>query len=176
MTFQRAPRRYSRARVRDRGVTVVEFALLAPLALVLLIGIVIAGIVAMNYVQLHNAVRDGARAAAVCGGSSRTSTTNQQTQTPTTKLPNGQDCTDVNLIAYVKSRFNAIPGNAATLTVTLPTGGSGDHMSQCAYKQSVEIHASYDQPLYIPILSNFLSNIGGTSYRITATAEATCEI
>jgi Flp pilus assembly protein TadG len=157
-------------------VTVVEFALLAPVALVLLIGIVIAGIVAMNYVQLHNAVRDGARAAAVCGGKNRDSGYNQQTQTATTQLPNGQACTDANLIAYVKSRFNAIPGNAATLNVTLPTGGTGDHLSQCAYKQSVEVQASYDQPLYIPIISNLLSNIHSTSFRISATAEATCEI
>jgi hypothetical protein len=156
---------------------VVEFALLAPVALVLLIGILVAGIVAMNYVQLHNAVRDGARAAAVCGGSSRSSTVNQQTLTPVTKLPNGQSCTDDNLIAYVKSRFQAIPGNIASLSVTLPTGGSGDHMSQCGYKQSVEIHATYDQPLYIPLISKFLSNNGsGSSFTITATAESTCEI
>lgn len=157
--------------------TVVEFALLAPLALVLLIGTIIAGIVAMNYVQLHNAVRDGARAAAVCGGSARSGQTNQQTLTPTTKLPNGADCTDDNLIAYVKGRFQAIPGNQATLQVTLPTGGSGDHMSQCQYKKSVEIHASYDQPLFLPLISQWLSNNGsGSTFTITATAEATCEI
>jgi Flp pilus assembly protein TadG len=166
-----------RLRARDRGVTVVEFALLAPLALVLLIGIIISGIVAMNYVQLHNAVRDGARAAAVCGGSARDPQTNQQTLSPVTKLPNGQDCTDTNLIAYVKSRFQAIPGNVATLTVTLPIASGTDHMSQCQYKKSVEIHATYDQPLFLPLISNFLSNNGsGSTYRITATAEATCEI
>jgi TadE-like protein len=162
---------------RDRGVTVVEFALLAPLALVLLIGIVIAGVTAMNYVQLHNAVRDGARAAAVCGGAARDSNNDQETLTPVTLLPNGQPCTDLNLIAYVKSRFQAIPGNQATLQVTLPTGGAGDHMSQCQYQKSVEIHASYDQPLYIPIISTFLSNNGsGSTFTISATAEGTCEI
>ena len=171
------PARRRHAHHRDSGVTVVEFALLAPLALVLLIGIVIAGIVAMTYVQLHNAVRDGARAAAVCGGSARDPNNDQETLTPTTLLPNGQQCTDANLIAYVKSRFQAIPGNQATLQVTLPTGGAGDHMSQCQYQKSVEIHASYDQPIYIPILSNFLSNNGsGSTFTISATAEATCEI
>lgn len=157
--------------------TLVEFALLAPVALILLLGIVVSGIVAMNYVQLHNAVRDGARAAAVCGGSARDPNTTSGTLTPVTMLPNGQPCTDVNLIAYVKSRFQAIPGNVATLSVTLPTGGSGDHMSQCQYKKSVEIHASYDQPLFLPLISNLLSNnSSGSTYTITATAEATCEI
>lgn len=168
-----ASRRCHGARRRDSGVTAVEFALVAPLGMLLLLGILISGIVAMNYVQLHNAVRDGARAAAVCGGSARSG---QTTLTPVTRLPNGQDCSDTNLIAYVKSRFQAIPGNQATLQVTLPTGGSGDHMSQCQYGKSVEIHASYDQPLYIPVLSNLLSNNGGNTYTITATAESTCEI
>lgn len=153
--------------------TVVEFALLAPVALVLLIGILIAGIFAMNYVQLQNAVRDGARAAAVCGGAARSSNGNQQTLTQTTLLPNGQACSSTNLIAYVKSRFQAIPGNAAQLTVTLPSSGLDD----CSYKNTVELVASYPQPLYIPIISNLLSNDGsGSTFTISAKAEATCEI
>jgi len=153
----------------------VEFALMAPLAVVLLVGTVIGGIFSMNYVQLTNAVRDGVRAAAVCGGSGR----NSQSQVPTSqipKLPDGTDCTDVNLKAFIRNRFQAIPGNQATLNVTLPTGGAGDHMSQCQYRKTVEIKATYDQPLYMPLISRFLSNNGsGTTYTITAQAEATCE-
>jgi Flp pilus assembly protein TadG len=152
----------------------VEFALMAPLGLLLLLGTVIAGIFGMNYLQLSNAVRDGVRAAAVCGGSGRSS----QPQLPSnqvTALPNGASCTDANLIAYVKSRFQAIPGNQASLTVTLPTGGTGDHLSQCGYRKTVEVQASYDQPLYIPLIANLLSNNHGTTYTIRAEAEATCE-
>lgn len=164
-----------RARQRDRGVTMVEFALMAPLGLLLLVGTVIAGIFGMNYLQLSNAVRDGVRAAAVCGGSGR----NNQPQLPANQvptLPDGTACTDVNLIAFVKNRFQAIPGNQASLQVTLPTGGSGDHLSQCQYRKTVELKASYDQPLYIPLISNLLSNNGsGSTYTISSQAEATCE-
>jgi hypothetical protein len=149
---------------------------MAPIGVVLLLGIIIGGIFSMNYVQLNNAVRDGVRAAAVCGGVGRT----LQSQMPTSQiptLPNGAACTDSNLIAYIKSRFQAIPGNQASLQVTLPTGGSGDHMSQCQYRKTVEIKASYDQPLYLPLISRALSNNGtGSTFTISAQAEATCEV
>lgn len=169
------PRR--RARERSRGVTMVEFALMAPLGLLLLTGTIIGGIFAMNYVQLTNAVRDGVRAAAVCGGVGRTYQYQPQLpQNQVTTLPNGADCTDVNLIAYIKGRFQAIPGNQASLQVTLPTGGTGDHMSQCQYRKTVEIKASYDQPIYIPVISRIFSNNGsGSTYTLSAQAEATCE-
>src|SRR2546425_624963 len=49
------------------GVSMVEFALLAPTGFLLLLGIVVVGIVVTNLVQLTNAARDGARAAAICG-------------------------------------------------------------------------------------------------------------
>jgi Flp pilus assembly protein TadG len=164
-----------RARRRQRGVTMVEFALMAPLAVVLLVGTVIGGIFSMNYVQLTNAVRDGVRAAAVCGGSGR----NNQSQIPSSQiptLPDGTACNDTNLKAFIRNRFQAIPGNQATLNVTLPTGGAGDHMSQCQYRKTIEIKATYDQPLYMPLVSRFLSNNGsGSTYTITAQAEATCE-
>ena len=151
--------------------TLVEFALMAPLGLLLLLGIVVSGIFAMNYIQLQNAVRDGVRAAAVCGGGERTK---QPNATPT--LPNGTDCTDDNLKAYVRSRFQALPGNQASLDVTLPTGGAGDHMSQCQYTKTVEVQASYDQPFFLPLIGRVLSNNGsGSTYTIKAKAEATCE-
>ena len=151
--------------------TLVEFALLTPLALILLIGCLVSGVFAMNYVQLQNAVRDGARAAAVCGGGDRGV---QPNLAPT--LPDGSACNDANLISYIKGRFQAIPGNQASLQVTLPTGGLGDHMAQCQYSKTVEVQASYDQPLFLPFVSNILSNNGsGSTYTIKAKAEATCE-
>jgi hypothetical protein len=144
---------------------------MAPLALLMLIGIVVAAVVGMNYVQLHNAVRDGARAAAVCGGAA---SRNNETKVPL--LPNGHSCSDAELISFVKARFQAIPGNQASLQVTLPTGGSGDHMSQCQYSKTVEVQASYDQPIFLPLLGRLLSNNGsGRTFTINAKAEATCE-
>jgi Flp pilus assembly protein TadG len=48
-------------RPRERGVSLVEFSLVAPLFLLLTIGLLITTLVITNQVQLANAVRDGAR-------------------------------------------------------------------------------------------------------------------
>lgn len=55
-----------RSRIRDdRGQTMVEFTLVVPLLLVILFGIIQFGIVYNNYITLTDAVRVGARKAAV---------------------------------------------------------------------------------------------------------------
>jgi Flp pilus assembly protein TadG len=163
------PRR--RARQRDRGVTLVEFALMAPFGLLLLMGTVVGGIFAMNYMQLQNAVRDGARAAAVCGGAERSTQPNGEPL-----LPNGAQCTDANLTSFISSRFQAIPGDPTILQVTLPTVDNTDHLAQCQYGKTVEVTAKYDQPFYLPLIGRVLSNNGsGSTFTIHAQAEATCE-
>ena len=65
----------------------VEFALMAPMIFLLLMGIIVAAIVVSNMVQLQNTVRDAARAAAVCGGPSRPTGSNAPT------IPGGLSCT-----------------------------------------------------------------------------------
>lgn len=55
-----------RSKIRDdRGQTMVEFTLVVPLLLVILFGIIQFGIVYNNYITLTDAVRVGARKAAV---------------------------------------------------------------------------------------------------------------
>ncbi len=54
---------------RDRGVAAVEFALVLPVLLVVLFGIVVAGLVYVDHLQLQSAARDGARAGALAPGS-----------------------------------------------------------------------------------------------------------
>lgn len=53
---------------RDRGVAAVEFALVLPVLLVVLFGIVVAGLVYVDHLQLQSAARDGARAGALSPG------------------------------------------------------------------------------------------------------------
>jgi Flp pilus assembly protein TadG len=53
----------------ERGQTMTEFALILPLLVVLLFGIIQFGIIFNNYVTLTDAVRAGARTAAVSRGS-----------------------------------------------------------------------------------------------------------
>ncbi len=64
MTNTTNPRRNQLGR-RRRGATMVEFALVVPILLAMLLGIIEFGWMAKNKLQLSNAVREGARDAAV---------------------------------------------------------------------------------------------------------------
>jgi Flp pilus assembly protein TadG len=163
------PARPSRPRRRrERAVTMVEFALVAPFLFIVLLGLIVCGIVATNYVQLSNAVRDGARAAGICGGSSRASGTT---------LPNGTTCSSSNLTAYIQSRLQAVPA-PVTFTVNVLLNGSSlgtNNLDLCSQGATVEVNATFPQPLYLPIVGNLLSNTSNNARTITADAEATCE-
>jgi Flp pilus assembly protein TadG len=158
----------SRRRRREGGVTMVEFALIAPLALVLILGLLVTGIVVLNQVELTNGVRDGARAAAVCGGAGFQDTTGS------IKLPNGQACTQSNLNSYIQSRIQTIPG--VTPIVQVFVNGSPQSLDKCQKGQIVSVTASYAQPLYAPLVGVWLGDPGNSAVRtLNATAEATCE-
>ena len=160
--------RPSRPRRRsERAVGMVEFALVAPLAFLLLMGLLVLGIVVMNLIQLTNAVRDGARAAAVCGGAGFQS---GSTQT----LPNGVTCsTPLALNSYITTKLQSITG--VTPSVTILTSGGTD-LTQCSKGVEVKVTASYPQPLYFPLVGRLLGDSGNSAVRtISATGEATCE-
>ena len=159
-----APRRR-----RQHGVTLVEFALVSPFLVLLLTGCVLVGIVSMNQIQLSNAVRDGARAAAVCGGISRDVNTH---------LPDGTACDQSHLINYITANLNAVPGSVG-LTVSVINGNSvpGDPnvLDECQKGKTVVVSASYPQPLYVPLVGQFLGDNGTSTRTLQAKAQATCE-
>lgn len=154
----------------------VEFALIAPMAFLLLLGLLVMGIVVMNFIQLSNAVRDGARAAAVCGGAgfeagSTGSSTLSGGQSQT--LPNGQVCTSGNLDSYITNKLQSITG--VTPQVSILTSGGTD-LTQCSQGVEVKVKASYAQPLYFPLIGRLIGDSGNSTVRtISATGEATCE-
>src|ERR1700726_2019755 len=111
-----APWSHSRRHSSSRGVSAVEFALIGPTAFLLLIGAVVLGIVVTHEIQLTQAVRDGARAAAICGSS-----TDQGTGST---LPDGTLCTTANLTTYINARVDAVSpalANHAVVTVFSPS-------------------------------------------------------
>lgn len=86
-------------RRRNSAVAMVEFALVGPLFFLLVLGIFVLAIVVKNQVGLSNAVRDIARAAAVCGSQAGNSST-------AVTLPDGTSCT--NIESYANTKLTAI--------------------------------------------------------------------
>jgi Flp pilus assembly protein TadG len=150
------------------GSALVEFALAAPMLVMLLLGMVIVGNVVLNQIELTNAARDGARAAALCGG------TGFQPGSIST-LPNGQPCTLANLVGFVQTRLQTIPGVVPTVTVIV-NGSPDNNLAHCQKGRSIDVTASYAQPLYVPFVGQLLGDVGNPAIRtLNATAEATCE-
>lgn len=79
---------------RRRGSTLIEFAVIVPVLLVMLLGMIEFGWMTKNRLQLANAVREGARAAAL-----------------------GKSTTNVEDL--VRNRCTGIPGASTQLTVTI---------------------------------------------------------
>jgi hypothetical protein len=173
------------ARRSERGIGVVEFSLVAPCLVILLMGAFVLGVVVMNQMQLANAVRDGARAAAMCGGPNR----NSQPVAPT--LPDGHTaCSSTALISYINSRLSAVPGGAITSVCVYVGSTDGSTagtscvasdpvdpniLDKCNKGTVVEVDISYPQQLYVPLVGNLLGDHGTTVRTLHAAAQAVCE-
>jgi Flp pilus assembly protein TadG len=123
--IRRSPRRLARNR---SGASAVEFALVAPILLLLAVGMAQFGIVLNQYIMLTEAVRDGARLLAIARGSSTpySSTVNQvkssagslttSSLTITTTV-NGSACaTD----SACSTALSSASGKAASVAATYP--------------------------------------------------------
>ncbi|MGA8636184.1 MAG: TadE/TadG family type IV pilus assembly protein [Candidatus Dormiibacterota bacterium] len=164
------------AHSRSRGTSAVEFALVGPTAFLLLLGAVVLGVVVTHEIQLSQAVRDSARAAAICGGNTGPSTT--------TTLPDGTPCTTAKITAYINARVDGISpslANQAVVTVfnaggtSVGTTTGGAATSLCAPGYTVEVAITYQQPLYIPFIGALVGNASTNTRTISAQGEATCE-
>jgi Flp pilus assembly protein TadG len=169
---------------RTRGQAMVEFALIAPAGFLLLLSILVVGIIVTNYIQLTNAARDGARVAAICGSSI------------TAQMPdNSGGCTPTAVAAYITQHLVALPAgtvtpqiyfctlaqvqsgtcsSSANLCSTLATA-AGTTFCQCQHGAILEVDMYYDQPLYMPLISNVFQTQPNGTRRLQATAQATCE-
>ncbi len=135
----------------------VEFALVFPVAALLLLGIVVLGIVVMDQNALSTGVKAGARAAAICA-------TSDSGQT----LPDGTSCS--NLDTYIKKQLATV--GSASFSVSVP---GGTWPTSCTVGNYVEVSASYQQPLYVPLVGHLLGNAATNTRTLTAHGEAPCE-
>jgi Flp pilus assembly protein TadG len=166
-------RAYRHRRRAGEGSTLVEFALVAPIGFLLLLGIIVSGIVVTNFVQLTNAARDGARIAAICG------------HVANAPMPDGSGlCSDAAIQSYITNHLVAVPLSQTPLIfVCLPDdaahnqcatlGQQGIH--NCQVGRIVEVDMSYDQPLYLPLVTNLFQTKPNGTRLLQASAEATCE-
>jgi Flp pilus assembly protein TadG len=112
ITHMRTPRIRLRS---QRGQSMAEFAIVAPVLLLVLMGIVQLGVVYNNWVTLTDAARAGARKAAVCrSGCSPDATT----ATVNAVQNSAADLTPANLNVTVTSTW--AQGADATVTATYP--------------------------------------------------------
>jgi Flp pilus assembly protein TadG len=157
----------------QRGVTAVEFALVAPLAFLLLLGILVTGLVVTDEVALTNAVRSGARAAAVCGSDPGGSTVLPDGQTPCTSATG----VDAGVDSYVTGLLRSVQAgvSAPTFSVVAPDGTTYSSLADCRKGYRVVVSASFAQPLYVPMLGHLLGDGGSNTRTLNAMAEATCE-
>jgi Flp pilus assembly protein TadG len=159
---------HARGRIRrwQSGATMVEFALVAPMGFVLLILIVVMGIVVTNYVQLTNVAREGARMAAICtqGAGNGVST-----------LPDGTGtCDEPHVAQWIADNLVTVPGTVRS-QVSISVNYQGQTITNCQANALVEVDVYYDQPLYVPLITQlFQTNSNGTR-RLLASAQATCE-
>jgi hypothetical protein len=105
------------------GVAIVEFSLLAPIAFVLLLGLLVLGLLVANQNLLTDAVRDTARAAAVCGGFNRDQNTKFSAPTGSaTPTACGADAASswTSLSKYANARLSFLAG-AGALTAPAAT-------------------------------------------------------
>jgi Flp pilus assembly protein TadG len=168
----------------------VEFAIVAPLGLLLMFGIVIFGLLEMNQVALSNLTRDSVRAGGVCGSAQRATNS---------KLPDGNACSYANLKTYVSSRLNGLPSGSV---VKPPTGSfsstncdttasnaiycvwdpshnavaiSGSNpLDACIKGDELEIVTEFNQSLYTPFVGKAFGG-SGTNKTLSADAYAACE-
>jgi Flp pilus assembly protein TadG len=160
----------------------VEFALIAPLAFLILLGLVVLGIVILHEIQLSQAVRDSARAAAICG--SGTGATSNAPTLPDSNL----SCNNTNLVAYINARLTKVDpslaygatvsvyDNTNALVATSTGANAGAIAASCSPNAyTVEVSITYGQPLYLPLVGAVFGTGGGNTRTISAKGEATCE-
>jgi hypothetical protein len=166
-----------RPHCHESGVGVVEFSLVAPFAFFLFMSIVVVGVVVTNLMQLTNVARDGARIAAICGS------------VPLTPMPDGSGpCSGLAISTYITNHLVSIPGGsvspeiyvcspaqATACSSSTTSCSTSSSICQCQPGKIVEVDMGYDQPLYVPLVSNVFQTSSNGTRHLTASAQATCE-
>lgn len=150
-------------RSRSRGQTLVEFALILPVFLLLTLGVVDGARLFTAYIAITNGAREGALYAAASGNYSKWCSTTSTVVCPTGSAPSNQS-TDPDNIAY---RVQAESQGLTQLNVILlpPTCDNGACTSSST---TVTVQVRYSMSLFVPVVGALM----GTPVIMTASTTA----
>lgn len=145
-----------RHRERSEGQAMVEFALILPIALLILMGIIQFGFLFAGHIGVTNAVRETARYGS----------TSPVNDTATATTDAGNICT------YLKNTaMTRVPGYSSSNVVT--SGGqqttvdyasyADPHGGTPTYSVRLTVHVEYKHPLLVPIVSAIIDGMDGTT-------------
>jgi Flp pilus assembly protein TadG len=152
-----------RVRRGERAQSLAEMAILLPIFLILVFGIIDFGMGLRAYIQVAQATREGARFG-VLGN-----------QPGSFSAGGSGDCngsTSTNVVGKVCSTIDGLDlSDVQTVTVTCPDGAGA---APCASGDTIEVHASYNYHYITPVktIINFFSG-GALSDTITISSTST---
>lgn len=160
MTLRRTARRRSRG---ERGAAALEFALVVPFLIMLLVGTVSTGLVYSDHLGLTNAAREGARYGAAADAASASWATSVQTRVQQTyfNASGAQPSDDQICVKLVKSDGTLVPGasDPGTACGTQPGLPSSMESGSCA----VLVWMTMPKTIQLVIFPDLSLNIGAQS-------------
>lgn len=168
--FSSRPRR-TRAKLRDatgpgsrsRGQTLVEFALILPVFLVLTLGVVDGARVFSAYIAITNGAREGALYAAQGSNYAKWCSTTATVACPTGYTSSNQSSDPDNIAYRVQQETSGLTQGSIILAV--PTCDNGTCNSSSL---NVTVQVQYSMTLFVPLVSALM----GSPVRMTATTSA----
>jgi Flp pilus assembly protein TadG len=149
------------APAKGRGQALVEFALVLPIAIIILAALVQFGVIFERQIGIQNAVREAARAAAALPTDDSNALTNAgwayqclfgQTTDPNPPDTCGRHLLQANVEDYDQSQIQAL--NVCYDNGPTDPSGNGQIL--------VTASITYKHPLFVPIISAMLDGIDGT--------------
>ena len=128
-----------RGRKAERGANLVEFALVAPLLLILLLGIIEFGVIFAHYNEVRHSAREGARYAAVSNPDY-----------------NGDSTIDNTDVLEVTCDSINLPGGTVSVSLALTVDGDGDGAPERLDYGTITVQAATSSLTGAPLISGFI--------------------
>jgi Flp pilus assembly protein TadG len=157
----------ARAIRREDGASAVEFALVAPLLILLLFGVINFGFLFSEQLSLNNSVRQGARAAVVAG--SGTTCAGVVTSVRSGAFAAGQNTANIDVTTLRSDGSNPCGTTANSTSTTKPCTGSFD--TATSQSDSIEVTATFNAKMLLPMPIPGFKN----AFKLTAKGVYQCE-